>query len=382
MFDEEAHLTETVLPDLPLRQFVFTFPFALRYRLAFDPDLCSAVRKVVMRTLSGFYRKRAQRKNLPAGETGSLAVQQRFGSALNLNIHFHILCFDGVFSAPGEEPSVDFHWTGTPSVADIQRLLKTCRQRLERLLRKRGIDLDGGSQDDPAEQDPELAACLRDAVIDRQRQHVRSSSRPKTQRFPGKVLVAHDQGFSLHADTAIPAHDSSRRSMLVRYLLRPPLAPSQLDRTRDGRVSFRLAHPFADGTSHVVWTKDAFLSRLAALVPRPRRHLLTYHGVLAPNHSLRSRVVRVHGGGTTSRRSCDRHRRTPRRTHTAHHLLLLRAYGFMFRRCDRCGGSKRILAVITQPDVIRDILVSLGLDPDPPSRAPPAIDPAIESTFE
>jgi hypothetical protein len=25
-----------------------------------------------------------------------------------------------------------------------------------------------------------------------------------------------------------------------------------------------------------------FLSRLAALVPRPRAHLLTYHGVLAP----------------------------------------------------------------------------------------------------
>jgi hypothetical protein len=33
------------------------------------------------------------------------------------------------------------------------------------------------------------------------------------------------------------------------------------------------------------------IERLLALVPRPRRHLVTYHGVLAPAASLRSRVV-------------------------------------------------------------------------------------------
>ena len=33
------------------------------------------------------------------------------------------------------------------------------------------------------------------------------------------------------------------------------------------------------------------IERLLALVPRPRKHLVTYHGVLAPGASLRHRVV-------------------------------------------------------------------------------------------
>ena len=34
-----------------------------------------------------------------------------------------------------------------------------------------------------------------------------------------------------------------------------------------------------------------FLSRLAALIPYPRQHLLTYHGILAPAASARDRIV-------------------------------------------------------------------------------------------
>ena len=34
-----------------------------------------------------------------------------------------------------------------------------------------------------------------------------------------------------------------------------------------------------------------FMQRLAALVPRPRLHLIRYHGVLAPNARLRPLVV-------------------------------------------------------------------------------------------
>jgi hypothetical protein len=34
-----------------------------------------------------------------------------------------------------------------------------------------------------------------------------------------------------------------------------------------------------------------FMQRLAALVPRPRLHLIRFHGVLAPNAKLRAMVV-------------------------------------------------------------------------------------------
>lgn len=368
MLDQEAHITEEILPDLPIRQFVFTVPFALRYRMAFNPKLCSDVRRGVMRALFSFYRRQADKKNITPGPTGAITAIQRFGSALNLNVHFHILCFDGVFSGATSDGRQDFHYTGTPTKPEIERLLADCILRAERVLEKHGIGTDHAT-DDPSDEDPELAACLRQSVADRERVRRRGDPRPLPNSSPHVLLVG-ERGYTLHADTAIPGFDSDRRTMLVRYILRPPFAPSQIKLTGEGKVSFRLGRPWSDGTTHMVWTKEAFLSRLSALIPRPRKHLITYHGVLAPNHSLRQAVVRKPPnpkscGHATSRRSAPRKRRS-------HENLLLRAYGFLFRRCDHCGGNKRVLAVINQDDVIQKILRALGLDPHPPQRAPPA----------
>jgi hypothetical protein len=41
----------------------------------------------------------------------------------------------------------------------------------------------------------------------------------------------------------------------------------------------------------VIFTPQVFLERLAALIPPPRAHLVTYHGVLAPGAALRDLVV-------------------------------------------------------------------------------------------
>ena len=43
-----------------------------------------------------------------------------------------------------------------------------------------------------------------------------------------------------------------------------------------------LTHPWSDGTTHIAFEPLVFLERLAALIPRPRTHLVTYHGVLLP----------------------------------------------------------------------------------------------------
>ncbi|MFT6083042.1 MAG: hypothetical protein ACJAQZ_005126, partial [Planctomycetota bacterium] len=59
----------------------------------------------------------------------------------------------------------------------------------------------------------------------------------------------------------------------------------------DGRVSYALKKRWKDGSTHVVLTAAVLIERLLALVPRPRKHLVTYHGVLAPAASLRSRIV-------------------------------------------------------------------------------------------
>jgi hypothetical protein len=84
MADTAAHLVDHVLPHVPVRQWVLTVPFALRYRMAFDPAVVREVRRVLMRTIFAFLRRRARARGLVAPECGAVAFLQRFGSALNL----------------------------------------------------------------------------------------------------------------------------------------------------------------------------------------------------------------------------------------------------------------------------------------------------------
>ena len=86
-----------MLPRAPVRQWVLSLPFELRDRLAWDHELCRAVLAVYTRALLGFYRKRAKASGHRNGRTGTVTVIQRFGGALNLNVHFHTLVVDGVF---------------------------------------------------------------------------------------------------------------------------------------------------------------------------------------------------------------------------------------------------------------------------------------------
>jgi len=59
----------------------------------------------------------------------------------------------------------------------------------------------------------------------------------------------------------------------------------------DGQISWTLRKPWRDGTKAFVMTPYEFIARLAALVPHPRQHQLSYHGVPAPAGSLRDLVV-------------------------------------------------------------------------------------------
>ena len=61
-----------------------------------------------LRAVLGFLRDRARRDCVAEGRSGVVAIIQRFGGALNLNIHIHALVLDGVFAKEGDE-GVCFH---------------------------------------------------------------------------------------------------------------------------------------------------------------------------------------------------------------------------------------------------------------------------------
>ena len=71
----------------------------------------------------------------------------------------------------------------------------------------------------------------------------------------------------------------------------PAIANERLKRNRAGDIVLQLKSAFKDGTTHIVMEPLEFMERLAALVPRPRLHLIRFHGVLAPNAKLRREII-------------------------------------------------------------------------------------------
>ena len=102
---------------------------------------------------------------------------------------------------------------------------------------------------------------------------------------------AYLEGFDLHANVWVGAHDRAGVERLCRYLLRPPFAQERLRLRADGRIALELKRAWHDGTRELVFEPLEFLERLAAMTPRPETNLLSCHGVLASRARWRGRVV-------------------------------------------------------------------------------------------
>ena len=86
MAQSAARLVDCVIPRVPVRQWVLSFPIPLRILLAAHPDLLSALLQIIHRVIATFLIKQSGRKRAQA-HTGAVTPIQRFGSAANLNEH-------------------------------------------------------------------------------------------------------------------------------------------------------------------------------------------------------------------------------------------------------------------------------------------------------
>jgi len=91
-----AHLVDRVSPEVPIRQWVLTLPYSLRFSCAYNAKLMSKVLRVFVRSLFPELPRRVwNRWGEQAEQCGAVTFIQRFGSALNLNVRFHTLALGG-----------------------------------------------------------------------------------------------------------------------------------------------------------------------------------------------------------------------------------------------------------------------------------------------
>jgi hypothetical protein len=111
MADSAALLVDDILPYQPMRQWVLSVPFPLRFLFASNP-------KVMTRALGIIYR--------------TIATHL----ALNLNIHFHMLFLDGVYAGGSNGLPMWFRQVEAPNRYELTRLTHTIAQRVGRYLER------------------------------------------------------------------------------------------------------------------------------------------------------------------------------------------------------------------------------------------------------
>ena len=86
MVETAAHLIDHVIPHVPARQWVLSFPWPLRMRFAARPEALTRCLEVVVRCIATHLVQRAGLRRTSGARTGMVALIQRHGSAANLHV--------------------------------------------------------------------------------------------------------------------------------------------------------------------------------------------------------------------------------------------------------------------------------------------------------
>ncbi len=374
MNEVAMHLVDNVFPNVPVRQWVLSFPFSVRYLLAYNPTLVTKILAIYIRIVSNWYVK-AARKNGNIGKTAAVTFVQRFGGAINLNVHFHALLLDGVFVVENDEPR--FIPVFPPTDDEIVKLVTRINLRVSRYLKKKGYELNDFSEDPFAHEQPVLAQIAGASVQSRIGLGERAGL--KVRRVGSEYSIGNaylvstrcalSDGFSLHANVQIKRDEKNLLEKLCRYTARPPIALERMSETPEGKILYKLKTRYSDGTTHILFDPIELVEKVVALIPPPRANLLRYHGLLAPNSKMRAKIIPKQAGKKEKVEYAEQSKWAQ---------LLKRSFAIDILKCSQCGGKMKLIATIQDLAVAKKILDSVGLSSEAPVKSSPRAPPQQE----
>lgn len=333
---------EALVPHLAHRQWTLSLPFSLRVAVVKQPSLLKRLEVWLVKAIWHRQRVNARRLGAKGNLTGAgVCFWQWFGSRLQLTPHLHLLVPEAVWTSAADVVEVP-----PPDDAEVHAVL----QRVLRKAAKHWPD------DATAWAEDEYQALQHEAVQSRL-----GLNDVPTAQSRRKSLVAVAHGFSLHADTAVHRNDRQGLERLARYGARGPVAECRLMRLEDGRYQYTPKK----GVTFTV-TAEELVRRLVALVPPPRRHLTSFHGLYAPNARLRPTVApapKVAAPTTTPPQKKQSRPKTKRRLDWA--TLHQHTFGTDVLLCPKCGCRRRIRALFSTWATAEARLAKLGLTLSP-----------------
>ena len=176
----------------------------------------------------------------------------------------------------------------------------------------------------------------------------------KCNAFLGKIPT-----FSLYAGVAANKHQRKKLERLCRYITRPAVSTKRPSLTDQGKIRYELKTAYDNGTTHIIFDPLDFISRLAALVPKPRVNLTRFHGVFAPNCKARSEITNNKKNKDLDKTKCDEDgpkTECERRAGMTWAQRLKRVFNIDITVCSACGGAVKIIACIEEQSAIDKIL--------------------------
>ncbi len=383
MVEASTHLVENVLPHVPYRQFVISFPIPMRYWLNTNKKLFNKVHRIVIEQIHGYYKNEAEAKGIKGSTPGSISFTQRWGSDLRLNPHLHVLSADGVFTRVDGKPL--FRKFTDINDEDVEGIIENISSKVRKYLIRRGyLDKEGEIVENPiadelfAEHESLDIATARSiqgrvAFGPDAGQYLRKIGpgfgfREEIPLAKGKLCYSLNN-FSIHAKTAIKTTQRERLEKLIQYVARGPISNERVEIIGDETVRLQLKRPYSDGTTHLEMSFQDVMAKLMALIPPPRAHLVRWAGFLAPNSPYRKEITlrpeikkKMQFQGDEDERKLVKNHRWARN--------LARIFKVDVATCKLCKGDIKIIAAVTSPPSIARYLRHLGLDPDPPVWAP------------
>src|SRR5207244_8207732 len=141
-----AHHGPRLIPGVPTRQWVGSVPVPLRYSMAASHELTATVHTIIRTTIGQYYVNQAVQRGHARSTVhpGSVTFIQRFGSALNLHVHYHLLFLQGVYLDRTDQGRTPRFLAGEPpSNTDVAAVVQKISRRVIRTLRRLGY-LDTG----------------------------------------------------------------------------------------------------------------------------------------------------------------------------------------------------------------------------------------------
>ena len=221
MVESAALLVDEVLPQQPMRQWVLSVPFPLRFLFASQPKIMGKALGIVYRTIAHRLARYLERQGLLVrdAEHSCLALESSDEDPMDQLRGHSMMCMDARMPRAQERRPTASLW-----------------------------DLSKGAKSLPCKRCP---TSVMPTAPRRLETWPAYSGHPALRASLQLFKIASGDFVSLHAGVAAKADERDKLERLCRYVSRPAIAEKRLSLTIKGMVRYALKTPYRDGTTHV-----------------------------------------------------------------------------------------------------------------------------------